>query len=774
MPVECRYDFSSLTWLDFELLCRDLVQAELSVTLEGFGPGSDGGIDFRYSSSEAEDLVIQCKHHESKNGDELVRHLRKKELPKVEKLKPKRYIICCSQKLTRTQRATLQKSFAPFLNCTADIWDRVRLNSLLEQHASVHDAHYKLWLPTTAVVKRLLHGDVYDRTRAMLEAAIAKRERVVETPAFRRAARLLERFGYCVITGEPGVGKSTLAEMLVLASISEGYEPVFMLRDVEEGNRLLNPDPRVKQVFYYDDFLGQSSELDRLGKNEDSNLALFVQDISAQRASKRLIFTTRKHVLNRSILDHERLERLRLQTAECILHMKELGLRDRAHLLFNHLVASDLDVSYLKALFAGETLVKIVRHENFNPRLIEYMTVLLEQSSVTPECYAERFLGNLDKPDELWRAAFYAMSARSKHLLLVLVTMPEPCSLVALEKAFMAFHSAQAQKHNSETRHEDFQSALKELHGAFVVDRKDYAGRHVVSITLPSVRDYVLSVLESDVGYRGDLMESATFLHQVVRLLTIGDSPYRKLGNPRAAEALVEKIQLVATATTYGGYSIADAIMTLHGGAHLRRPETDVVMPVLLEYFRQEADDDLIGSDDAFHLARFMADKPFGHLDEESFALEALKSLLFRASEDASITSNYDRIAHWRDLLELGESEPDLFTDADIARLRQLVQANVADAIEDQLDTVRSNKHAYDMLHDSANQLEKVAEWLGLDMQSEIQELHERGWEAEDEYLQLEEEQREAESESRMAPPAEESVSDNEIMNIFAPLLDGD
>lgn len=37
------YDFRTLSPIDFELLVRDLLQAEFSITMESFGPGKDGG-----------------------------------------------------------------------------------------------------------------------------------------------------------------------------------------------------------------------------------------------------------------------------------------------------------------------------------------------------------------------------------------------------------------------------------------------------------------------------------------------------------------------------------------------------------------------------------------------------------------------------------------------------------------------------------------------------------------------------------------------------------
>jgi hypothetical protein len=56
------YDFRTLSPIDFELLVRDLLQAELGITMESFGLGKDGGIDFRFAMAD-QDVVVQAKHH---------------------------------------------------------------------------------------------------------------------------------------------------------------------------------------------------------------------------------------------------------------------------------------------------------------------------------------------------------------------------------------------------------------------------------------------------------------------------------------------------------------------------------------------------------------------------------------------------------------------------------------------------------------------------------------------------------------------------------------
>ena len=97
------YNFSEISDFEFEELCRDLLQAELGLSLELFAPGPDGGIDIRYlgrNGTEDHAIVGQCKRWAEDSYASLLRHLTREELPKINKLAPQRYILMTSVKLT--------------------------------------------------------------------------------------------------------------------------------------------------------------------------------------------------------------------------------------------------------------------------------------------------------------------------------------------------------------------------------------------------------------------------------------------------------------------------------------------------------------------------------------------------------------------------------------------------------------------------------------------------------------------------------------------------
>ena len=94
------YDFARLSSYDFEELTRDLLQNEWGARLESFTPGPDSGIDLRCLSLPGGAAIVQCKHNLSFKFKDLFRHLKRDELPKVQKLAPNRYVLATSVGLT--------------------------------------------------------------------------------------------------------------------------------------------------------------------------------------------------------------------------------------------------------------------------------------------------------------------------------------------------------------------------------------------------------------------------------------------------------------------------------------------------------------------------------------------------------------------------------------------------------------------------------------------------------------------------------------------------
>src|SRR5262249_22174098 len=152
----------------------------------------------------------------------------------------------------------------------------------------------------------------------------------VQNDAFPRAQEILDDSRVVIISGEPGIGKTTLAEMLLFAHLEQGFQPVVIEGEIDEGKRLF--DAHTKQIFYFDDFLGETLLPERpelLAKNQDSSLVHFMDAIRATQAS-RFILTTREHILRTALSASEKLRRGSIIAHKCLLELRDYSLGQKA------------------------------------------------------------------------------------------------------------------------------------------------------------------------------------------------------------------------------------------------------------------------------------------------------------------------------------------------------------------------------------------------------------------------------------------------------------
>jgi hypothetical protein len=289
------YDFTTLSPIDFEILVRDLLQREFGFTLKSFKSGKDWGIDLRRFTAPGNTLIVQCKHYAASGLEALLRDLERDEAPKVKKLKPKRYVLATSVPLSPSNKEAICNIFKPYCASPGDVYGRDDLNNLLGQHSDIERQHLKLWITSTSVLESVVHSQLINTSREELEKIKRRSKVYVYNQSFAEALQILNDRNFCIIAGIPGIGKTTLAEMLVLYFLTEGFELIRITSNIREASSVSG---KKRRIFYYDDFLGQSSDADKFEKNEDQRLLDFFETIRASRVSK-LILTTREYILIR-------------------------------------------------------------------------------------------------------------------------------------------------------------------------------------------------------------------------------------------------------------------------------------------------------------------------------------------------------------------------------------------------------------------------------------------------------------------------------------------
>lgn len=106
------YDFQILQPNEFERLVRDLLQNKENVFVESFTQGRDDGIDLRYANCQGTKVIVQAKRYSSYTS---LKSELKKEVEKIKKLNPTRYIIVTSVGMTPANKDEIIKSCYPFI-----------------------------------------------------------------------------------------------------------------------------------------------------------------------------------------------------------------------------------------------------------------------------------------------------------------------------------------------------------------------------------------------------------------------------------------------------------------------------------------------------------------------------------------------------------------------------------------------------------------------------------------------------------------------------------
>lgn len=477
-------NLETLSPIDFEDLCRDLAQAETGKRFSAFGPGPDGGVDGRHSKGKGV-TVLQCKHYVGSSFSQL-KKAAKGELEKLEKLDPKRYLFFTSQSLSPKKSDALAEIFDRFLQAPEDIWGREDIEAALIRNPDIEKSHIKLWLSSTAVLERILQSGLEAFTQATKTEILEEVRVYARNPSFDDAIRKLESEKILIVSGPPGVGKTTLAKMVAYQYLNEGWQ-FYAINSMDDGFAKI--DDEKPTVFFFDDFLGRI-ELNRQSLLErDSALSVFVKRVRRSK-NARFILTSRAHIFEeaRRLSDH--VDDRRLQLAKYLLDVGSYTRKIKSHILFNHLSVSGLSQSHFRSLLEGDWLAKIVDHKNYNPRVIASISSDC-LDSVDHQVYPQYIFQALENPELIWSKPFSSLDMKSQNLLVALFFGGQyGHEIEELRQNYAELHRAVCAYYSQPTKPSDFEESLRSLESGFL----SISGTEVQFVN-PSLRDFLKSYL---------------------------------------------------------------------------------------------------------------------------------------------------------------------------------------------------------------------------------------------------------------------------------------
>ncbi len=483
------YDFRALNDKEFEVMSCDLLSHSEGKRYERFKPGRDGGVDGRFFSEDGGEVILQCKHWPSSTLNKLISHLKNTELPKLQILNPRRYILILSHPLSRSDKSYIRELLSPYIKCDNDVFGREDLNDLIYQFPEIERRHYKLWISSSNVLINLLNKPIYDRSSFVIDEIKQTAHLYVQTNNHNKALEVLELLGTAIVTGSAGVGKTTLAEHLALHYIEQGYQFYSISEEINEAEGIYERNQ--KQLFYFDDFLGRNY-LEALSGHEGSHIVQFIKRVGRDN-KKRFILTSRSTILNQGKLLNDVFIDNNIDRNEFEISLSSFSDIDKAQILYNHLWHSNLDITYIDELYKDKRYRRVIDHRNFNPRLIKYITDMDRVDSVSTNGYWEYVSDMLSNPERIWENPFEAQHDDFGRAIVLLVALNgKEIEQDILARSFKEFVSLP--ENVSMNGRRDFLSNIKHLSGSLLSRRIMTSATLSVKLNLfnPSIGDYVL------------------------------------------------------------------------------------------------------------------------------------------------------------------------------------------------------------------------------------------------------------------------------------------
>ena len=216
------------------------------------------------------------------------------------------------------------------------------------------------------------------------------------------------------------------------------------------------------------------------------------------------------------------LDENKMEFAKFIIDLEDFTRLTRAKILYNHLFFSDLPEEYLLALLKDNKYLAIIKHRNYNPRVIYAITQIDVWSTIQVKDYYETFIEYLNKPSLIWNHAYENQISKLSRCILALLSLNNPPIFLSdLEKAIKEFSSLFTKKYDIHYNYFTFKEAIKELENTFIKINKDYHNNFIIDFQNPSIQDFLISYLEKNKSILIDCVECSLFFDQLFSLFKV-------------------------------------------------------------------------------------------------------------------------------------------------------------------------------------------------------------------------------------------------------------
>lgn len=510
------YDFNEkLDWKSFQTLACEIVQYREKIHFQTFRDGKDKGIDGLWFWEE-KNIVLQAKRY--KKFADLYRVLKDNELPKIKNLDPKRYILVVSSSLSEQEAEKIYELFSGYITRSDDLLDRNALNRFLSEPSYhwIEKNFTNLWIPDgiilEEVLQKIIKKGAKNRNAREQRKAIEGCRTLVQTGVYNKARERMEKNHVVVISGQPGMGKTTIARMMALDFLSfdcyEGFHWVSSLDEIEYEWE----ESEQKQVFILDDYWGSVFHRERSRK--DNYILEELIDKFRITDGKCLIITTREYIVQQELFLNPELQDI-IQTLKIECVMKEYSDAEKVKILFAHLQVSDLDIEYVESIY--HNCDRLVYNHGYSPRVIDKFLKQPGYEEYSPWEYAQNLLDWIEYPELMWKGVFAELSEEAIMISSIVAISYTPISIEDVRNTYSNY----VQIYKGDSVPKSFESCISELEETILLTYYDEEEEETkMEFENPSIVDFLLEYLDKNQEYYiPRLTKCSIFYNQLLMLL---------------------------------------------------------------------------------------------------------------------------------------------------------------------------------------------------------------------------------------------------------------
>ena len=197
-----------------------------------------------------------------------------------------------------------------------------------------------------------------------------------------------------------------------------------------------------------------------------------------------------------------------------LIDLEKMSFLEKAQILYNHLYFNELPNDLLVEIKKNKNYYLIVKHRNYNPRIIEYVTKPKNYNNIPSKEYVDYILSKLDNPDSVWEDEFRNRLEEYDRVLMntIYSLTNDKIKIEILEKAF----NKRIRSITNNTTLNIFNEVINRLNNSLIriiIDKK----KRYISVINPSVNDFLNKKLSNNINEQITIINNAEYIEQLIK-----------------------------------------------------------------------------------------------------------------------------------------------------------------------------------------------------------------------------------------------------------------